>query len=278
MAIQNTEHQVEYIITDAESDKREFTFSFPVKSKDDVYCSATLDKTSWSSIINFNVVLSGENGGHVVLAAPVAVGLTLRIFRQTPLTQLKVFRNQSFIPPPEIEDGLDRAVMALQEIDTASASNAVDAVREEIAALDGAIRKETADRAEEDGNIRTEMADGLKTESDTRAAAVDALQSGLDQKAEKTHAAQHAANGSDPVTPASIKALSEGHALEADPHPQYAFRGGDTAADIFFEYDPMTKTLRLRQSVLPDAESAYFTLVRSESGQYFVTMKGSINA
>ena len=158
MTIARQDFYIEYVITAGDASRVEFPFEFPVKSADDIRCfdvAAGGSSTQLPSSDFFVTPSAGGlmSGGSVALVAPVAVGHVFRIERRTPLTQLKVFRNQDRIPPEEVEDGLDRSVMALQEISTASIDARVDEIENEVNSLAGALNAEAGARIAEDQRL-----------------------------------------------------------------------------------------------------------------------------
>lgn len=162
MAVQRTDHYIEYTVTQ-DGEKRSFPYAFPTKSLDYI---AVVDKTEEQSRYlerteyQVQAAMGGlDNGGTVTLAEDAEAGHIIRIERQTPRTQLKTFGNQNRIRPEEIEDALDRTTMLIHEltVDTSGIYRDIAGEgdkREEgdaqvLSTLQSALASETAERKAE---------------------------------------------------------------------------------------------------------------------------------
>lgn len=99
-----------------------FAWAFPILTTDDLVVTLIDEagvETLQALTTNYTVTGIGvKTGGVVTMLVAPADGLTIRIERVVPLTQLTDLRNQGPFMPQTIEDQLDRVTMMIQQLNT----------------------------------------------------------------------------------------------------------------------------------------------------------------
>ncbi|MDB4893154.1 MAG: phage tail fiber protein [Gemmatimonadetes bacterium] len=97
-----------------------YSYPFRVHNATDIEVTRTTTAGLATTLVypqDYSVTGVGvRNGGSITLTSALPTGYTLTIRRVVPLTQLTNIRNQGAYLPEVIEDGLDRATMAAQQL------------------------------------------------------------------------------------------------------------------------------------------------------------------
>jgi hypothetical protein len=93
-----------------------FAFNFPISSADSLQVIQNSIVQPFSAYTVRPLNNDFDNGGFVVMNTPVPAGQTLELQRMTPLTQLRVFRDNLPDPMVQFEDGLDKLTEIVQEL------------------------------------------------------------------------------------------------------------------------------------------------------------------
>lgn len=276
MALENTQTFITYQGTGTGT---AFPVPFPVLDKSHLVVhsrpAATGSETLLAMGNDYSVIVAADGAGATVtLNKALAVGAFLKIERRVPLTQENIFHNQGPNYAQVIERTADKLTMITQQlsIDLASGNERLAALDGEIVALgktDARLNDSIAGlgQAKADRSELLAAVGGLNNTDAVLQTQIDGL---AREKADTIHAAQHDRYGKDPLTPTAIGALGESHAAETDPHPQYAFRGGDWQSYSFFDY-VLSDGLTLKAAV-PEESTSYYFLLTSEG----VALKGIV--
>lgn len=120
MTVATTETFIEYA---GDSSSTVFALDFPFV---DATClkAVKIDGNGVSTPVTITDTTGGSQrtGWGVTISAPVGVGYTLRIYRDTPMVQPKVYTENDPFPGRSHEIGLDRLTMIVQELRNALAS------------------------------------------------------------------------------------------------------------------------------------------------------------
>lgn len=175
------------------------------------------------------------------LKHPLPEKWTLEIRRIVPLTQESLFTNQGPNTPKITEYSLDRTVMMAQQLDTSL--NEIDA---RVFGVEDAT-VEMSNMLAVYGKMLAEFGEEKASKKEVERLEIKVHELAQAITPEKPHANTHSAAGSDPITPESIGALSGKHALEDNPHSQYALRG-----HVEKEFENTTQTLQKLQTEKAD--------------------------
>lgn len=162
MTVIRQDTRIDYEITDADPNRREFPFEFPAKEVSQIHVfdvtlatrpgQADDEVEIERSRYSVQPAVSGlDGGGTVTLSFNMTVGHILRIVRVTPQQQNTVFRNQKLIYPPTVEQALDLIVMMIQE--NRDSGDGFERLEAQLSTLHEMLAAEAAARVAGDNNL-----------------------------------------------------------------------------------------------------------------------------